>query len=114
MINPGEPCCSNNEIRKAWIAIHAIRSVAFDWENEISGCCHNCANQEELRGINKALNAAELTRQIVKVGLNCNGMPVKVRGQILETSCHTFCIRLEECGEVKEEKIENVEYVIFS
>lgn len=40
-----------------------------------------------------ALNIAEFTGQIVKI---------------------TFCIRLEECGEVKEEKIENVEYVLFS
>ena len=113
-VNPGELCRSNNEIRKAWIAIHAIESVTFDCENEIRSHCRNGTNQEELQGIIKALDAAELTRQIVKVGLNCNGMPIKVRGQILETSSHTFCIRLEECGEVKEEKIEKVEYVIFS
>jgi hypothetical protein len=112
-VNPGELCCSNNEIRKAWIAIHAIESIAFDCENEIRGCCRNCTNQGDLQGIIKALNAAELSRQIVKVGLNCNGKPVKVRGQIIKISCNTFCIRLEGCGEIKEEKLENVEYVEF-
>ncbi len=113
-VNPKELCRSNNEIRKAWIAIHAIQSVTFDCEDEIRGSCSDYTNQEELQGIIKALDAAEVTRQIVKVGLNCNEMPVKVRGQILKVSGDTFCISLVGCGEVKEEKIEKIEYVMFS
>lgn len=112
-VNPGELCCSNNEVCKAWIAIHAIESVAFDCQNKIHGCCRNCINQGDLQDITKALNAAELTRQTVTIGLNCNGRPVCVRGQILKISCQTFCIILEGCCEVKEEKLENVEYVKF-
>lgn len=112
-IDPDDLCSPEHEIKKAWVAIHAVESVAFDCESEAHNCCNKCIKQEDLRGIKKALRAAELTEQIVKVGLNCNGTPIKVKGKIIKVSSLTFCIELEECHEVKEEKIENVEFVKF-
>lgn len=113
-IEPEELCCPKHEIKKAWVAIHAVESVAFDCESETHNCCNKCIRPGELQGIRKALCVAKLTEQSVKVGLNCNNTPIKVKGEIIKVSSFTFCIELEECHEVKEEKIENVEYVKFS
>lgn len=113
-IDPEELCSPEEEIKKAWVAIHAVKSIAFDCESEVHDCCSKCIKQGDLQGIRKALRAAELTKQTVKVGINCDGTPVKVKGKIIKVSCFTFCIKLEECYEVKEEKIANVEYVKFS
>jgi len=115
-IDPEALGSPQGDIIKAWVAIHAVEKVAFDCENEVEGSCCKCIKQSELQGIRKALIAAELTRQTVKVGINCNGNPVKVEGRILNVSCSTFCIKIEGCyeKEIKEEKIANVEYVKFS
>jgi uncharacterized protein Veg len=113
-IDPEELCSPEDEIKKAWVAIHAVESVAFDCDSKVEGSCCKCLRQGDLQGIRKALIAAELTKQVVKVGLNCNGESVKVKGKIIKVSCSTFCIKLEECNDVKEEKIANVEFVKFS
>lgn len=113
-INPEELCSPENDIKKAWVAIHAVKTVAFDCESEVHDSCNKCIKQGDLQGIRKALIAAELTNQTVKVGINCNGESVRVRGKIINVSCLTFCIELEECHEVKEEEIANVEFVKFS
>lgn len=112
-LDPKELCRPEEDIRKVWVAIHAVKAVAFDCESETHECCSRSIRQEDIRDIRKVLRAAELTRQVVKVGLNCNGRPIKVRGRIISVSSFTFCIELSECNEVKEDSIENIEFVEF-
>jgi len=91
-------------------------------DNNINDVSIMSTDTDCLEGIREALKIAMLTDQIVEVGLNCNGEAEVVEGRILEVSCRTFCIRLEDTrarrGNCEQDKtlkldIENVEYVKF-
>jgi hypothetical protein len=104
----------NGDVVKAWIAIHAVESVAFDEENIFHDRFCRLNNCGSLQGIREALNAALLTEQTVMVGLFCRREPVVLVGTIINVCPLTFCIDLNGCQDNREERIEDVEYVKFS
>lgn len=75
--------------------------------------CNRHNNERIAQGIREALNAALLTGQIVTVGLICHCDPVTLTGRIINVNNNTFCIRLEDSNIVREEKIENIEFIEF-
>jgi len=91
-------------------------------DNDLNDVSIMSTDTDCLEGIREALKIAMLTNQIVEVGLYCNGEAEVIEGRIIEVSCRTFCIRLEDIrarrGSCEQEKtlkfdIENVEYVKF-
>ncbi|MDF2472310.1 MAG: hypothetical protein K0R92_854 [Lachnospiraceae bacterium] len=105
---------TNGDVVKAWIATHAVESVAFDEENIFHDRFCRLNNCGSIQGIREALNAALLTEQVVMVGLFCHKEPVVLVGTIIKVCPCTFCIDLIGCPDKREERIENVEYVKFS
>ena len=91
-------------------------------DNDLNDVSIMSTDTDCLEGIREALKIAMLTNQIVEVGLYCNGEAEVIEGRIIEVSCRTFCIKLEDirarrgsCEQNKTLKfdIENVEYVKF-
>lgn len=80
--------------------------------------CNNGRHDNEncnriAQGIREALDAALRTGQIVTVGLICDCEPVTLTGRIINVSNNTFCIRIDDTNMVREERIENIEFIEF-
>ena len=114
-LEPAEPVEQGEDIDKAIVAIHAVDSVNFNLQEDLSirgyfedpdKCC--------LEGIREALEFALLTNQSVNVAINKEEESTKVEGFIKKVCCETFSILSEETEMRETIKIDRVEYVEYS